>query len=151
MCCPSHVAARTICRADVKWHGRCNCHRALASPSTLVFMLSEWTHSRWSRYAASELPVTEGDTEAISKDLVILQMLLDWVATVRQLNRSIERFEHCVFNGKKVRLCDKLRGACAGMPIPYTFRIGGAHEQSLHEAGLIMYLGETYYGGSAHF
>ena len=41
-------------------------------------------------------------TDAISVDLVILQTLLDLVASVHQLNPSIERFECSVFNGKYV-------------------------------------------------
>lgn len=120
-----------------------------ASPSALVFMSSEWTHSRWSRYAASELPVTKEITELISKDLVILQMLLDWVAAVRQLNPSIERFEYSVFNGIKVRVCNKLRllRYVNSVYVPDRRRA----RANLHEAGLTMYLGETYYGGSAHF
>ena len=40
--------------------------------------------------------------DTIGADLVILQMLLDLVASVRQLNPSIKRFECSLFNGMDV-------------------------------------------------
>ena len=41
-------------------------------------------------------------TDAIGADLIIFQMLPDLVASMRQLNLSIERFKCSVFNGEYV-------------------------------------------------